>query len=797
MLLLSAHGSAFAAHGTAGTAAEPRLRAYAVLGATAGSGDPGADVIEMSVTGATACRWPAGSPPPAPERGGDGVRVLVNGTVLWPSADLTESSGVQVARAGAEELLLFMPVGQTPEGEPFTVLVECRSPSLGTWSKVIEQMVSYPSFENLLPLMQTGTPSGGTVEFSDVNTLYQQTPRVTAEQVTAMVDGRAAQVVAGDQAGIMSVRMPPGVGPGIRLVRLTAGGRTRIVPISNGFAPMAPASPPPKQPSGPTFSKSIPALSQLPIDPVGVGIAASVALALVLLIGFPSGIFNKTLEEHRDELARGLSRLAAPLRWARTRPGRGGYRSGSSGRWTWPRFAVFCAVAALLLVFLDPGIGWASTDALVLWIGFLIAIPLTTLAYSGTVEIYARLFSGVRGTIFTVGWALGVALICMLVSRFAHFKPGYVYGLVAGFAVLETDPGGADRRRSPYDTEGESERDEEPSVRELTVERDGGTVLAGAVAVLAVSLLAYVLLSQIHVRALESGAPVPLRLWDSILATVFVTGVQVVVFGLMPLRFMDGVKLYSWSKRIWAAVYGPSVAMFFYVLVFNHDKEGAQEGNRNAAYWKDVPTGFALFLVFGAISFLFWGYFRFRPEREQEGAGGEQARTVYGIRRWTAFVGCVALPTAVVIAAALWAGAHFARGGPLVAAASPRGTAPKPAVPATGLATASPRRTTCEPGPTVTDHLRRTFTAWKCPIKNRPGNVYAEPGVSQVIGRLGAGPNWFVCLRKGDRAPGETWLYTQADEIFENRGWGWFPASYLSETGEDVTMVSIPECRMN
>lgn len=52
---------------------------------------------------------------------------------------------------------------------------------------------------------------------------------------------------------------------------------------------------------------------------------------------------------------------------------------------------------------------------------------------------------------------------------------------------------------------------------------------------------------------------------------------------------------------------------------------------------------------------------------------------------------------------------------------------------------------------------------------------------------LNAGNSWFVCQQKTivpnpkvGGARNDWWLYTMGDYAIEHRGWGWFPATYVS-----------------
>ena len=103
---------------------------------------------------------------------------------------------------------------------------------------------------------------------------------------------------------------------------------------------------------------------------------------LVVLVGFPAELFNRTYEENEARIRRGLSRMTH--RKAR--------ESGSAAQ-PWAVF-VFFAVAAVFTALVEPTFDFGWTGAIVL-VGFAIAIPLTMAAYAYPAEWYQRRVSKV------------------------------------------------------------------------------------------------------------------------------------------------------------------------------------------------------------------------------------------------------------------------------------------------------------------------------------------------------------------------------------------------------------------
>ena len=172
--------------------------------------------------------------------------------------------------------------------------------------------------------------------------------------------------------------------------------------------------------------------------------------------------------------------------------------------------------------------------------------------------------------------ALIVAGVCVLVSRLAHFQPGYLYGLIGGFAF----------------------------VRELDTRDEGRQTLTTTLALLTVAVGTWAAWTPLN-NAVERGdASLGLTLADAALAAVFIAGVEGLLFGLLPLRFLSGEKLLRWSKPLWLAAYTLVVFVFLSIVV---RPDGGPVTDSSTV------TVIILFVVFAVASATFWAYFRYRP----------------------------------------------------------------------------------------------------------------------------------------------------------------------------------------
>jgi hypothetical protein len=291
---------------------------------------------------------------------------------------------------------------------------------------------------------------------------------------------------------------------------------------------------------------------------------------LVALVGFPAELFNQTYEANEVRIRRGLSRItrrkaretvtvAKPL-----------------------TVIIFFAVAAAFTALVDPtfDLGWTGATV---FVGFVAAIPLTTAAYAYPVEWYQHHASKITGRFRVLALALVVAASLTAMSRLVHFVPGYVYGLIAGFAAT----------------------------RRLSKSQEAKSVLAGAACVFGLSVVAWIIWGKYAAVASGSHASHAEVIIGAVLAQLTALGITSVVFGLMPFKFMDGYSLRTWNLAGWIGGYALAASWFALVLIRN---------NRDLLQTHHLPVAFAepfiLFAVFGILSILFWLYFRLRPSPE-------------------------------------------------------------------------------------------------------------------------------------------------------------------------------------
>ncbi|OFW60305.1 MAG: hypothetical protein A2133_10100 [Actinobacteria bacterium RBG_16_64_13] len=343
-----------------------------------------------------------------------------------------------------------------------------------------------------------------------------------------------------------------------------------------------------------SFVESVPLPTQISKDPAVIGTNFGLALLFALVFGFTSTLFNSTLKSNGDRIARAFSPLGRAGRavgvtagphlrrfgnWLRAFT----FRSAAMRRATarmprlsrrWRERAAIVLVAALIYAFLDPTFGF-SGHGVNIFFSLLISVTIVTAAYEGTQAVTSSRGFRIPAALKLFPAAIAIAILCVLLSRLSGFTPGYLYGFVGGLAFL-----GA----------------QQPDKR-----RHGRIVLVGATCLLAVSMAAWFLAIPVA-RAAEAGSG-----WAAVIqsmcAATFVAGLEGVLFGLVPLTFLDGGALFHWNKVLWASLFGVATFLFWHVLLNKNSKYGAAFEQTNTqvvlallGFWTLITVGTFLLL---------------------------------------------------------------------------------------------------------------------------------------------------------------------------------------------------------
>ena len=303
--------------------------------------------------------------------------------------------------------------------------------------------------------------------------------------------------------------------------------------------------------------------------------AALLSILLMIIVLFPSTLFNHTLEANIDVIRGWLpSWLRAPTedelrhRAARAKP----------SLWhSWRGFVVYMFIAGALYSLMQPGWGfnWATLHTLS---GFLVGIVVSTMTGVVMTRTYLRRYGRVSGHIEVELTTLAFAVICVVASRLANFTPGYFYGVLALY-VPAHKPSTHDSRRM---------------------------VVRGLELTYTLAIGGWLLFGPLQRFAAAGGF---IRQLPQSLAGGMVTGaVQTIVIGLIPLRFLPGHTLKQWNPKIWATSYLGGAFLFSLVLLH----PGLVNAKETSVAW---TIGLAVFFAVGSVGF--WFFFRQRAQRRE------------------------------------------------------------------------------------------------------------------------------------------------------------------------------------
>jgi hypothetical protein len=329
---------------------------------------------------------------------------------------------------------------------------------------------------------------------------------------------------------------PLAVAPRARVATTTTTTSTSVVepvvepatpPVRHSTLAAAPKPEPEPESERSIFASLIPSPSDVDWDLGHVGANATIAFGLVLLLGLPAELFNVALKARHMS---GAGRVWFPWLLA---------FETKVNRLPDPLLLVgFSAAAAIVYSQLVPGVGLDS-KSLIFVAALTMALIVVTLVLEAVRIPYLRRRHQVGSHLRMFPRAFLIAVILVLLSRLTGFEPGFIFGVTCGLAVA-----GA-----------------------LRDEDEGRSIALACVGLLAMAVIAWIVWIPVADAAENADPSTSVILFDTFLATLWVTGLQVVLFGLLPFRFLYGEKVLHWSRTGWCALYGFAAFMFVQTLV--------------------------------------------------------------------------------------------------------------------------------------------------------------------------------------------------------------------------------------
>jgi hypothetical protein len=303
------------------------------------------------------------------------------------------------------------------------------------------------------------------------------------------------------------------------------------------------------------------------LSPAGIVLSGSIAIAFLLLVGFPAELLESTIRSNYDRafgwlgrLRERVGRLVGPLRRILANP--------------WIGTGISVAVAAWMLGFADPDYGLNGASVR-LFLAMVISVATINIGLSLIVMRVARRSFDVGAVLRPMPAAIALVALSVAVSRLAGISPGFLFGVVLGVTYLR-----------------ELKLRDEARLGVLTV---GLTIAAGVLAWLGYGL-----------ASLASGPGFFNNLLIEVLAAITLEALGTLVVALLPIEFMDGRTIFRWSKLAWLGLYVLTLAVFLFVVVPLSDNWGTMSA--------PIFGWGTLFAVFAVVAVATWAIFQRRPK---------------------------------------------------------------------------------------------------------------------------------------------------------------------------------------
>lgn len=315
---------------------------------------------------------------------------------------------------------------------------------------------------------------------------------------------------------------------------------------------------------------------------------AAIAVGAILFITFPANIFNQTFSANYGEILvivggwRRRARRLLGMKDKEPAPAQSPAASAPAdtaalstpGKATALWFGAVLVMGAILGGLLNPHFGLNGTTA-ANFVSTLLAFAFGAVVSWFVAHRFRRWHHyGTVTYLKALPLGLGIAALCVLISRVSNFQPGYLYGVVVGVAFAETI---ADRHNAHL-----------TAISTLTT--------------LTVAIVAWLIWIPVNHLSLAHLTNLPLSVLDDLLGSIFVGGIVGTVVGLIPLVTMPGHTLIQWRKDAWAAV----MFLATFLLIAVELRPASGPSHSGGAPWVTVLV---LFVFFGGGTFAMRAYF--------------------------------------------------------------------------------------------------------------------------------------------------------------------------------------------
>jgi hypothetical protein len=360
------------------------------------------------------------------------------------------------------------------------------------------------------------------------------------------------------------------------VVPFVASHGTAVVPAPTGdqggsgatdAGPAQPAGAPAAVVAPNILTNAIRAIQDILAHPQKVSGSIAIGLALIIFATLPAHLLNATISEQYERFARRLPKPKKPPHWL---------EAVSAWLNHEPVVGVLSivVVTAVLFGFADPSFGFTPAS-LRLFLACAVALFFVGYVANAVTMAIAHRQWEVDVAISVRPLGLILTVVGVVLSRFLHFSPGFLVGLILGLTIA-------------------SSKAMQASAWKVVLTRTVILLTFGIAAWGAFSVMA-----ADHATEESFGT----ALLSETLVAVTTESLVALVVVLLPFRFLEGERLYQHSKLLWSGVYLVALTAFLVAVV-------SWDGN-----WEVLGTAFWLWMLvvvlFGALCLGVYLYFRF------------------------------------------------------------------------------------------------------------------------------------------------------------------------------------------
>jgi len=297
----------------------------------------------------------------------------------------------------------------------------------------------------------------------------------------------------------------------------------------------------------------------------------------LILIFLTAEIFNQTIRDNQSDVESWMRNFFGPIIgiWGGLSAAMGVATLGNQKLKALFWLGIVLVITVLIEGFLEPGFGF-NKESVLLFLSLLVAVGLVTYLTEGGEAFVARGF-GQDAAVRVFPAAIGIALICVLMSRLGGFIPGILYGFVGTAVFLR------------------------PST--LNQDQTGKMIFFPMALMLGLSVGAWLLVDQFRG---PDASDFDIFI-EGILIGVLIATIEGVAINMLPIAYMDGRKLIDWNPLVWFATAG--VALFLLWTVLLNDQREYFDSLQETT---SLVAIIAVVFTFG-LSVVTWLWFRYRP----------------------------------------------------------------------------------------------------------------------------------------------------------------------------------------